>query len=95
MTWQQLIWRVAYVLIVVWLLLWLLSWLGVGYTESLYVPTDCSSICQSNNDAQYCNSPYLRDGPAALCNCRWDAYRHLCVHMGDTAHVDGYQCPTN
>ena len=42
-------------------------------------PDDCSCTCNRNMYKNYCNSPYLKDGPEALCNCKWDDQKGLCM----------------
>lgn len=42
-------------------------------------PDDCACVCERNEYKAYCNSPYLKDGPEGLCNCRWDAGSRMCV----------------
>jgi len=43
-------------------------------------PDKCGRICQGvgAQARQYCNSEYLKEGPAALCNCRWDSQTRTC-----------------
>ena len=41
-------------------------------------PDDCSCVCNRNMYQKYCDSPYLKDGPEALCNCRWDKQNRTC-----------------
>lgn len=41
-------------------------------------PGDCKNVCRGNMYKQYCNSPYLKDGPEALCNCSWNSNTLTC-----------------
>ena len=50
-------------------------------------PTDCSCVCDRNMYKAYCNSPYLKDGPEALCKCQWDKHSKKC--MGQSVHSVG------
>lgn len=47
-------------------------------------PDDCACVCERNEYQKYCDSPYLKDGPEALCNCKWDKASRMCV--GTRAH---------
>lgn len=53
---------------------------GVNVKEGFLFcnPDDCSCVCQRMEYAKYCDSPYLKQGPAALCNCKWDASTRTC-----------------
>lgn len=35
-------------------------------------PDDCSAVCDVNTTREYCNSPWQKDGPNALCDCHWN-----------------------
>ena len=46
-------------------------------------PDECDCACDRNMYKAYCNSPYLKDGPEALCNCQWDDASRKCVGSRD------------
>ncbi len=54
---------------------------GVQVMESFSFcsPTDCACACDRNMYKPYCNSPYLKDGPEALCNCKWNTPTRKCL----------------
>lgn len=73
---QKQILRIIYALLVLTVLAMLAqTLLGVNVQENFLFsnPQDCSEVCSRVGDQAkpYCDSPYLKDGPAALCNCSW------------------------
>lgn len=69
----------AFVVIMVFLMLSRFVF-GVGVQENFLFsrPDNCAEGCARNMYAQYCNSPYLKDGPLALCNCKWNSQSKTC-----------------
>ena len=55
---------------------------GVNVQEGFLFsnPDNCPEVCgrAGYGYKNYCNSPYLKDGPAALCNCRWNPQNLTC-----------------
>lgn len=41
-------------------------------------PDNCSEVCQRMSYKNYCNSPYLKDGSAGMCNCHWNSQSNTC-----------------
>lgn len=73
---QKQILRIIYALLVLTVLAMLAqTLLGVNVHEGFLFsnPESCGEVCSRAGDQarQYCDSPYLKDGPAALCNCSW------------------------
>lgn len=61
---------------------------GMNENFTFCAPDDCACVCERNEYKNYCNSPYLKDGPEGLCNCRWNKEKRMC--MGSRNNV---QCP--
>lgn len=50
------------------------------YQENLTFlpPDDCPAVCDVNSYKEYCNTPWQKDGPNALCNCQWNDQTSRC-----------------
>ena len=44
-------------------------------------PDDCTCVCNRNEYQGYCENPYSKGGPQALCDCKWNQQTRLCDGM--------------
>lgn len=51
-------------------------------------PDDCSCVCNRLSYKTSCSSPYLKDGPASLCDCKWNSKTLQC----DGTRAHGTRC---
>lgn len=80
---QNKITQVVLLFIIIFIVGWIL-YIFTGYDiyqqENLTFlpPDDCMAVCDANAYREYCNSPYLKEGPEALCNCQWNDQTSRC-----------------
>jgi len=52
-------------------------------------PSDCKCVCNRNEYKGYCENPYSKGGPQALCKCSWSEASRKCE---GTRATDTTQC---
>jgi len=51
-----------------------------GFLYSSATRDGCDNICRGQSYPEYCNSRYLKGGPASPCTCTWDAASMNCIN---------------
>ena len=74
--------RIVVMFLALAVLVWVVNWVTgmdvLSQENFLYPPDDCKNICAVNTNKYYCNSPDLKDGSAARCNCSWNSSALTC-----------------
>lgn len=82
---------IAFIVLAVVVILSLTMGQGVyeGFLYSSNTQAGCDNICRGQSYPEYCNSSYLKGGPASPCSCKWDKSSLQCLNTASNPTQPG------